>query len=243
MDRLLNIDYHGINIPIRIHFEKRKNSRVSIGKDSIHLRLPKSLNKAQVTNSIEWMQNWLEQTFSKKPGLLERFKQKQYQNGDELIVGSRTYKILIQESNKKLYKGLLNGHTIHITSGAYSSEENHLKNIRSLLSRVVAQDFTPEITQRVHALNEKHIRKKINSVKLKYTHSRWGSCSTNGNINLSTRLLFAPEKVIDYVIIHELAHLIQPNHSSAFWAIVARAMPNYKDQEAWLKEHGSSCDF
>jgi predicted metal-dependent hydrolase len=67
-----------------------------------------------------------------------------------------------------------------------------------------------------------YFQKPIKSVNLKYNLSNWGSCSTKGNINLSTRLLFAPDDVIDYVIIHELAHLLEMNHSPHFWAIVKR---------------------
>ncbi|MCB0682671.1 MAG: M48 family metallopeptidase, partial [Saprospiraceae bacterium] len=63
------------------------------------------------------------------------------------------------------------------------------------------------------------------------------------NINLSTRLLFAPPKVIDYVIIHELAHLVEMNHSRRFWDLVAAAMPDYEEQEKWLKKFGHRCDF
>jgi predicted metal-dependent hydrolase len=80
-------------------------------------------------------------------------------------------------------------------------------------------------------------------VRLKYLHSRWGSCSSSSNINLSTRLLFAPEGVIDYVIIHELAHLQELNHSPRFWRLVAEAMPDYQLKEKWLKDNGHLCDF
>ena len=66
----------------------------------------------------------------------------------------------------------------------------------------------------------------IKGIFLKYNHSNWGSCSHNGNINLSTRLLFAPEAVQDYVIVHELAHLVEPNHSDRFWALGSRKKSN-----------------
>jgi predicted metal-dependent hydrolase len=78
---------------------------------------------------------------------------------------------------------------------------------------------------------------------LKYNQTNWGSCSTRGNINLSTRLLFAPDDVIDYVIIHELAHLLEMNHSNRFWNIVKKAMPEYREKEVWLKKNGHLCDF
>ena len=76
-----------------------------------------------------------------------------------------------------------------------------------------------------------------------FNSSNWGSCSSNKIINLSTRLLFAPPEVIDYVIIHELAHLVEANHSKRFWDLVASKMPNYKEQEQWLKTHGRHLDF
>jgi len=95
----------------------------------------------------------------------------------------------------------------------------------------------------VHELNERHFQQPIDQVRLKYNHSNWGSCSNKGNINLSTRLLFAPPEVIDYVIIHELAHRLEMNHSPRFWKLVADAMPNYREQERWLKEHGKGLGF
>lgn len=95
----------------------------------------------------------------------------------------------------------------------------------------------------MHELNQIHFQKDFKSVNLKYNSSNWGSCSTRGNINLSTRLLFAPDTVIDYVIIHELTHLIEMNHSPKFWQLVKGAMPDYKEKEKWLKVNGSQCDF
>ncbi|MCB5197414.1 M48 family metallopeptidase [Deefgea salmonis] len=67
--------------------------------------------------------------------------------------------------------------------------------------------------------------------------TRWGSCTAAGDIRLNWRLMQAPASVIDYVVIHELAHLAQMNHSARFWAIVAQACPNWKTERAWLKQH------
>jgi predicted metal-dependent hydrolase len=73
--------------------------------------------------------------------------------------------------------------------------------------------------------------------------SNWGSCSTKGNVNISTRLLFAPEMVIDYVFIHELAHLVHHDHSDRFWKLVEEKMPDYMQAEKWLKKHSEDCYF
>lgn len=67
--------------------------------------------------------------------------------------------------------------------------------------------------------------------------SRWGSCSTRGTLSLNWKLLFAPPEVVDYVLVHELAHLLEPNHSPRFWAHVARHCPDHQAHRRWLHEH------
>lgn len=68
--------------------------------------------------------------------------------------------------------------------------------------------------------------------------TRWGSCSSKGNLNFNWRLILAPEAVQDYVVVHELAHRLQMNHSPAFWKIVEQILPDHQMQRRWLKEHG-----
>lgn len=68
--------------------------------------------------------------------------------------------------------------------------------------------------------------------------SRWGSCSADGSLNFSWRLILMPIEVMDYVVVHELAHLKELNHSKDFWAEVEAVMPDYKDHRKWLKENG-----
>lgn len=75
------------------------------------------------------------------------------------------------------------------------------------------------------------------AVKVSRARKRWGSCSSKGNLNFSWRLMMAPVEVIDYVIVHELAHLRHHNHSAAFWQEVARQMPGYRTHHRWLREH------
>lgn len=74
---------------------------------------------------------------------------------------------------------------------------------------------------------------------LRDTRSRWGSCSSAGNLSYSWRLIMAPAPVLDYVAAHEVAHLQEMNHSAAFWAVVARLCPDYATHRAWLHENGA----
>ena len=73
---------------------------------------------------------------------------------------------------------------------------------------------------------------------LRDTRSRWGSCSAEGNLMLSWRLIFAPPEILDYVVAHEVAHLIEMNHSAAFWARVAEICPEYQAPRKWLRSEG-----
>ncbi|WP_155326406.1 M48 family metallopeptidase, partial [Alkalilacustris brevis] len=75
-------------------------------------------------------------------------------------------------------------------------------------------------------------------ISLRDVRSRWGSCSSAGNLMFSWRLVMAPPEVLAYVAAHEVAHLAEMNHSPAFWAQVTRLMPGWRDQRAWLRENG-----
>ena len=79
-----------------------------------------------------------------------------------------------------------------------------------------------------------------NRVTVKLLKSRWGSCSEKGNLNFNILLMLAPESVQRYVVVHELCHRIEMNHSKAFWANVAYLLPDYKRDAGWLKENGGN---
>jgi predicted metal-dependent hydrolase len=80
------------------------------------------------------------------------------------------------------------------------------------------------------------------SITIKTYKARWGSCRTNGDIQYNWKLMLAPPEIIDYVIIHELCHLQQHNHSAVFWQLVHRHYPNFKTARLWLKKNGASLE-
>lgn len=80
---------------------------------------------------------------------------------------------------------------------------------------------------------------KYNRVMIRNQRTRWGSCSSKGNLNFNCMLMLTPSQIIDYVVVHELCHLKEMNHSKAFWSEVEKTLPEYKTYIKWLKSEGS----
>lgn len=93
------------------------------------------------------------------------------------------------------------------------------------------------LPERVQLYAQKHSLHPT-AVRISAARTRWGSCSAKGSLNFTWRLVRFPLEVIDYVVVHELAHLVHRNHSGAFWAEVERMMPDYRARLRWLKENG-----
>jgi len=84
----------------------------------------------------------------------------------------------------------------------------------------------------------KRIDKRVSRVTVRDTRSRWGSCSSTGNLSFSWRLIFAPTEVFEYVVAHEVAHLRHMNHGTKFWEVVHALCPDYEVARVWLRLHG-----
>jgi predicted metal-dependent hydrolase len=80
-------------------------------------------------------------------------------------------------------------------------------------------------------------------IKIKEQKRRWGSCSSRGNIYFNWRIIMAPHQVIDYIVVHEIAHLIHRNHSPVFYKLVESIIPDYKTRKKWLKDFGTRLDI
>lgn len=75
-------------------------------------------------------------------------------------------------------------------------------------------------------------------ISIREQKTRWGSCSAKGNLNFNWKLVLMPPEILDYVVVHELAHRLQMNHSAAFWAEVGKILPDYRERRQWLKVNG-----
>jgi predicted metal-dependent hydrolase len=232
------------SVPVKITSERRRSLRASVGATGLLLRIPNSFNKVQFDNAWLWFTRWVHKLVETKPTILQHLIPRRYKNGDFIVVRGLIYKIVIITHSLKISKAsILPNQVIQLKIGEDYDVEQVGVIVRKLIAGLMSKVHLAPITARVAELNKQHFNISYNDVKIPHTHSRWGSCSTTGTIRLSSRLLLAPLDVIDYVIIHELAHLIEFNHSNKFWKLVETAMPNYQEKEKWLKENNYVCRF
>lgn len=114
-------------------------------------------------------------------------------------------------------------------------EEADTDTLKKALESWYRKTARKVITERVSRLLD---GRKIGRISIKDQKTRWGSCSTKGNLNFNWRLVMAPPKIIDYLILHELTHLECLNHSKRFWDRLKKICPDYEKSELWLKENG-----
>lgn len=118
---------------------------------------------------------------------------------------------------------------------ARALEQRRPEAVDRALRTAAARDLPPQLL----ALAARHAL-IVNRITIRNQRSRWGSCSSRGHITLNFRLMLMPPDVREYILIHELMHLKQPNHSIRFWRLVDAACPGFRDAERWLKKHGPS---
>ncbi len=240
-----SIRWQGIHLPLLIIEETRNDTLVSIGKTSAYLRLPYTANKEYKQQKLTWAKKWLLETLTDKPDLAERWKNKEYQDGQIIKTAFKNFTLHLSTSKAKS-TGTVHVHDSDLILTLPQLQENDYYTrefITTLISRGIASDLLPVFSARVHDYNKMIYKEKVNSIRLKYVHSRWGSCATNGNLNFSSKILLASEPVMDSIIIHELAHLKEMNHGDRFWKWVEKGDPDYLRHETWLKKYGDKLDF
>ena len=232
-----------VSVTLKVFKEPRMSWRISLGKNGAILRVPIFMTKNELETKIEWSKDWIYEQLKSKPSLKSNFVHTRFRSGDTITITGKDYILEFVESEKiKRLNARLKDNII-IISTPILSDKVFIDSVASLLSKVAAKISEPYIHRRVDELNDCYFQKDIGKITFKYNTSNWGSCSAKSNINLSTRLLRAPVAVIDYVILHELCHLMHMNHSQEYWALVQKIMPSYKIHEKWLRTNSHLCEF
>jgi predicted metal-dependent hydrolase len=189
--------------------------------------VPRGGSQAEALRFAERNRSWLGQQVEK---LASRKKTRR-----EWLLGTE---ILLRGEAVKIQAGT-NGETGTIQLGSESLRvENISGDLRGSIERHLRNLAAYEFPARVHELAAIH-QLKVNRVTVRNQRTRWGSCSRRGAISLNWRLIQAPPFVRDYVILHEMAHLREMNHSHRFWRELEKLCPEYRIAETWLRKHST----
>jgi len=152
------------------------------------------------------------------------------EDGSPILIEGRRCALRLHRGARR--SGRLEGDEYHLTLPEPESDAAVRAAIRSTLSAVALERIRQRLDHFVPRVGRGPGRVTIREQK-----SRWGSCSRKGNLNFNWKLIMAPPQALDYVVVHELCHLYEFNHSPRFWALVAAQQPDYEVWKKWLKEH------
>jgi predicted metal-dependent hydrolase len=133
-------------------------------------------------------------------------------------------------------------HSITDTSIRLRRSTVKQSTVKQVLENVYRREARDYFTKRADFYAE-GMGVEYGKITIRNQRTRWGSCSTTGTISLNWRLVMAPPEVVDYVVVHELAHLQEANHDDMFWSLVAEYDPEYEDHAQWLEEHSTELIF
>lgn len=233
----------GINIPVEIHLERRRNARISCGVDRLYLRIPRFCSLREREKFVLWGEHWAGKMWGKHAWFRSRFQMRLFGDGQLIQTNYDRFELCLEASDLKHYRGNIEEGKISIRVPRKDFDSPDIQAVHLLVHKLLAGYYEDFIREKVLSFNEKHFQKEIRDIRIRLQKTKWGSCSSEAKISLSTKLLFAPENVLDYVIIHELAHLVEHNHSPSYWKLVKQVRPQYQNEERWLKQYGHLCDF
>lgn len=224
------VDVGGRSLPITIRENERATRitlRIEPGGKALKMTVPYGLHHREVDDFLDRHNSWLKSRLSK------------FSDDGRVIDGAS---INIRGVPHRIeHTGSLRGVT-HIESNGAGEAILRVSGLPDNLGRRVAAFLKKEARsdlERLVAFHAKAVGKPVRSISMKDTRSRWGSCSHEGNLSFSWRIVMAPESVINYLAAHEVAHLREMNHGPKFWALCERLCPDTETAKNWLKRNGS----
>ncbi len=232
---LKDFSHQGKRYEYTIMRSKRKSVAISIAADSgIVVKIPLYFMVDEVEKLIIKKADWIVEKYNE---IEKQQKEKQahlfesgevfYYRGTSLVLN-----LIVNHDRKRIMVKKQAG-TLLVVSP--SAEKTAIKDAVEKWYRERAREV---ITDKVTYF-QRFVGKSVGEIRIKEQKSRWGSCSSRGNLNFNWKIVMAPDEIIDYLVVHELCHLLHMNHSKEFWDSVGKIIPDYKEREKWLKEKGA----
>lgn len=215
-----------------IRTRRKKSASIQLDGDLVKVSVPQSLSDKRVRELISKRSPWIKtklKELSDRPNI----KPKEYVSGETFPYLGKNYRLKVLNGSENSVR-LKGGYFIT----TISNRDSQLSTVKSLLEdwyQTHADKRLREKTQRLASI----VGVTPTSISTKPYKSRWGSCSVSGDITYNWKIILAPHCIVDYVVIHELCHLLEHNHSPRYWKHVERHVPDWRDCRKWLTDNQS----
>ncbi|MSO44196.1 MAG: M48 family peptidase [Thermoleophilia bacterium] len=221
------LDIWGRSIPyVLVRNPRSSNVRMTLTPDGLRVSAPTHLPDAQIERAVLSKERWLLRHHDR----LVPHPPSPLTDGDMLPFLGGEVELGVREAGRP-------GITFHPEEGRLAIATRRPDDVRDLVERAY-RDAARHWFRTACAVEAIRMGVTPGTIGVRDPTTRWGSCSARGALGFSWRLMMAPLRVAEYVVVHELAHLERMDHSPAFWAIVARHRPDHAADSAWLKDHG-----
>ncbi|UXM95134.1 M48 family metallopeptidase [Bartonella sp. HY329] len=208
---------------------KRLTLRIESGGKGLKVTVPPRTSKKAVGEFLNRYKGWLETKLNHLPP--PSLDEPMLKSGVKIPIFGKPHRICHLDGR---------GTTSLVTDSeadpqilVYGAEKHLPRRLKDFLIKQAELTITPLV-----AKYATEVGRKPKSIRFKDTTSRWGSCTSDGALSFSWRIMMAPHNVIDYLVAHEVSHLIEMNHSSDFWNLCEKLCPESKKCRAWLKRNG-----
>lgn len=209
--------------------KRRKTMSLQIKEDGrIVVYTPYSTPKWEIEKFIEKRQSWIAEKLLEKERAIKPVE-KIFLPGEEFFYLGELYPLEIEDNPYPR-------HPLELTFGKFILSKNRIEEAKDLLIGWYKNEAKEKLPERIeYYCNKLQLFPK--DIRITSAKSRWGSCSRDNRLCFSWRIIMAPLNVIDYVLIHELVHIKEKNHSKSFWSYLGSILPDYKGHRRWLREH------
>lgn len=208
----------------------RKNVEFRVGPNGVRVFAPANLPLKEVDRLVHEKEAWILQALERSDRITDRRQEelrRRMQPGKEIMIEGKAYRLRLitkGEPGARIWGDEL------LVYGADGSAELTDQIVHEYLLKLALERFRDRVRHFGAFIGRSPKRITVRDQK-----TRWGSCSSRGNLNFNWRLITMPPEVLDYVVVHELCHMIEMNHSPAFWDLVRKYMPDYEKRRAFLQ--------
>lgn len=220
---------------------KRRTASISVTPESaVRVVVPSRLTEKQIIELVKRKSRWIRSKILFNDEVRNKYKPKEYVSGESFSYLGRNYRLKIVKGEPDQVK-LANGRFyVHIPDGASPNEREQV--VVSSLANWYQEHALERLLEKSERLS-KLIDHCPSSVAVKAYKSRWGSCTSKGIVCFNWKIIMAPHSIVDYVVVHELCHLVHHNHSKEYWKLVERVMPDFRERKEWLRVNGRGLDI